>query len=386
MAAQPQAPIILIKRRRKRSGAHHGGSWKVAYADFVTAMMAFFMVMWLVAQMPQEQLGGIADYFKNPSAVRGRTSTMVQGKMGPGGAGDTPIKMFQQVRNPPGAGAAKIPGLGNGKNADMEAARKSLEQADKKKLEILKQDLQKAIGQSQALKPFKDQLLIDITPEGLRIQIIDAQNRPMFDSGSPELKSYTRSLLVELARYVDQVPNRVAISGHTDTARYAAKIGYSNWELSADRANAARRALIEGGMREEKLARVVGLSSSVPFNRNDPADPKNRRISLVVLSQEAERIAAESDEPRLAGDGKPNDPPPVPKSMDAGPLVTRKAVALSNVTPDIVPMPSAAASAKSASGAKNDPAAAAQAALKIARDAKAEPAARASTAPPMLTR
>ncbi|GAB1595338.1 flagellar motor protein MotB [Lysobacter claricitrinus] len=389
MSAQP-APIIIVRRRKKGGGGHHGGSWKVAYADFVTAMMAFFMVMWLVAQMPQEQLGGIADYFKNPSAVRGRTSTMVQGKMGPGGAGDTPIKMFQQVRNPPGAGAAKIPGLGNGKNADAEAARKTLEQADKKKLEILKQDLQKAIGQSQALKPFKDQLLIDITPEGLRIQIIDAQNRPMFDSGSPELKGYTKSLLVELARYVDQVPNRVAISGHTDTVRYAAKIGYSNWELSADRANAARRALIEGGMREEKLARVVGLSSSVPFNRNDPADPKNRRISLVVLSQEAERIAAESDEPRLAGDGKPNDPPPVPRSMDAGPLVVRKVVAASNVTPDIVAMPDAAtahagttaAREKTADGA----AAAAEAALKIANGSKAQPAARASVAPPMITR
>ncbi|HZX79793.1 MAG TPA: flagellar motor protein MotB [Lysobacter sp.] len=319
MAAQPQAPIIIIKRRKKGGGGHHGGSWKVAYADFVTAMMAFFMVMWLVAQMPQEQLGGVADYFKNPSAVQGRTSTMVQGKMGPGGAGDTPIKMFQQVRNPPGAGDARIPGVGSGKTADEEA-RKALERADKRKLEVLKQMLEKAIGQSQALRPFKDQLLIDITPEGLRIQIIDAQNRPMFDLGSPELKPYTRQILIELARYVDDVPNRVAIAGHTDTAAYAARVGYSNWELSADRANAARRALLQGGMHEAKLARVVGLSSSVPFNRNDPADPKNRRISLVVLSQEAERIAAESDAPRVVQDGRPNDPPPLPKSMDNTPL------------------------------------------------------------------
>jgi chemotaxis protein MotB len=319
-AAQQQPPIILIKRRKKGAGGHHGGSWKVAYADFVTAMMAFFMVMWLSATMPQEKLGGIADYFKNPSAVQGRTSTAIQGKMGPGGAGDTPIKMFSQMRNPPGAGDAKIPGIGSGKTSDTtaDAARKALEKADKQKLEVLKQMLQKAIAQSQALAPFKDQLLIDITPEGLRIQIIDAQNRPMFDLGSPELRDYTRTILVELARYIDQVPNRVAISGHTDTTPYAAKNGYSNWELSAERANAARRALIEGGMREEKLARVVGLSSSVPFNRRDPADPKNRRISLVVLSQEAERIAAESDAPRVAGDGRPNDPPPVPRSMQGG--------------------------------------------------------------------
>ncbi|GGZ62634.1 hypothetical protein GCM10008101_16050 [Lysobacter xinjiangensis] len=318
MAAQPQAPIIIIKRRKKGGGGHHGGSWKVAYADFVTAMMAFFMVMWLVAQMPQEQLGGIADYFKNPSAVQGRTSTMVQGKMGPGGAGDSPIKMFQQVRNPPGAGDARIPGVGSGKTADEEA-RKALERADKRKLEVLRQMLEKAIGQSQALKPFKDQLLIDITPEGLRIQIIDAQNRPMFDLGSPTLKPYTKQILIELAKYVDEVPNRVAIAGHTDTAAYAARVGYSNWELSADRANAARRALLQGGMHEDKLARVVGLAQSVPLNRNDPADPKNRRISLVVLSQEAERIAAESDAPRAAHDGRPDDPPPLPKSLDNTP-------------------------------------------------------------------
>ncbi|TAJ70896.1 MAG: motility protein MotB, partial [Gallionellaceae bacterium] len=194
MATQPPAPIIIIRRRKKAGAPHHGGSWKVAYADFVTAMMAFFMVMWLAATMPQEKLGGIADYFKNPSAVKGQTSTLVPGKMGPGGAGDTPVKMFTQIRNPPGAGAAPIPGLGNGKTAEDDAVRKALAKADREKLEALKKALEKAIASSQALAPFKDQLLIDITPEGLRIQIIDAQNRLMFDVGSPELKSYTRAI------------------------------------------------------------------------------------------------------------------------------------------------------------------------------------------------
>ena len=367
MAVQQQPPIILIKRRKKAGGGHHGGSWKVAYADFVTAMMAFFLVMWLAATMPQEKLGGIADYFKNPSAVQGRTSTSVQGKMGPGGAGDSPISMFKQVRNPPGAGAAKVPGIGSGKTAAADAARKALEQADKQKLEVLKEMLEKAIGQSQALKPFKDQLLIDITPEGLRIQIIDAQNRPMFDLGSPELKDYTRTILVELAKYVDRVPNRVAISGHTDTTPYAAKNGYSNWELSAERANAARRALIQGGMREEKLARVVGLSSSVPFNRNDPADPKNRRISLVVLSQEAERIAAESDAPRVAADGRPNDPAPLPRSMEGG-------------MPKKIEAPAASIAAKPAA---SDAAGAAKAALALANGGSVRPAA---ATPPVIPR
>ena len=311
MAAQQPAPIILIKRRKGGGGGHHGGSWKVAYADFVTAMMAFFMVMWLVTSTPEEKLGGIADYFKNPSAVKGSTSTAVPGRMGPGGAGDSPVKMFSQVRNPPGAGEAKIPGIGSGKDGQQrsDAAK---EKQDRAKLEELRKVLTKAVAASQAMAPFKDQLLIDITPEGLRIQIIDAHNRPMFDLGSPELKPYTRALLVELARYLDDVPNRVAITGHTDTTPYRAQDGYSNWELSSERASAARRALVAGGLTESQLARVVGLAASVPFNRQDPADPKNRRISLVVLSAEAERAAARVDAPRAPGDGRPADPAPLP--------------------------------------------------------------------------
>jgi chemotaxis protein MotB len=313
MAAQAPAPIILVRRRKKTAATHHGGTWKVAYADFVTAMMAFFLVMWLVTSTPEEKLGGIADYFKNPSAVKGATSTAVPGRMGPGGAGDAPVKMFTQVRDPPGAGDAKIPGVGSGgAQSKQDGMRKALEKVDREKLEELRRMLTRAIASSQALAPFKDQLLIDITPEGLRIQIIDALNRPMFDLGSPELKGHTRTILVELATYLDRVPNRIALTGHTDTTPYRAKIGYSNWELSAERANAARRALIEGGMGEAKLARVVGLSSSVLLNRNDPADARNRRISLVVLSQEAERVAAEIDQPRSAGDARADDPSPIP--------------------------------------------------------------------------
>lgn len=306
-----EKPMIVIKKVIVVAAGHHGGSWKVALADFMTAMMAFFLVMWLVTSTPEEKLGGIADYFKNPSAVKGSTSTAVPGRMGPGGAGDAPIKMFNQVRNPPGAGDAKVPGIGSGKDG-QERADAAKEQQDRIKLEELRKVLTKAVAASQAMAPFKDQLLIDITPEGLRIQIIDALNRPMFDLGSPELKPYTRELLVELARYLDQVPNRVAITGHTDTTPYRARDGYSNWELSSERASAARRALAQGGLGEQKLARVVGLSSSVPFNRQDPADPKNRRISLVLLSLEAERAAARIDAVRAAGDGRPPDPSQLP--------------------------------------------------------------------------
>lgn len=272
-------PVIIVRKKKRATGGHHGGAWKVAYADFVTAMMAFFMVMWLVATMPQEQLGGIAEYFKNPSAVAGSAASMAPGSNGPGGAGDVPIKMFEHLRNPPGAGTPS------------DESRRDA--ADRARLEALKKALEAAIEKSQALAPFKDQLLIDITPEGLRIQIVDSHNRPMFDLGSPNLKDYTASILMELARYLNQVENRVAISGHTDTTPFADANGSGNWELSSQRANAARRALVAGGMDEAKLSRVVGLSSSVPFDKADPRNPINRRISIVVLSDAAERIDAE---------------------------------------------------------------------------------------------
>ena len=285
-------PIIIVRKKKRGGAAHHGGAWKVAYADFVTAMMAFFMVMWLVATMPQEKLGGIADYFKNPSAVQGRAAVMAPGANGPGGAGNAPIKMFDHLRNPPGAGPSTA-----GAGGRDDAAQKARDALDQQRLEALKQALEKAVASSQALAPFKDQLLIDITPEGLRIQIVDTHNRPMFDLGSPTLKDYTNQILFELATYLDQVENRVAISGHTDNAPYSGQSGYSNWELSAQRANAARRALVAGGLHDAKLSRVVGLSSSVPFDKTDERNPINRRISIVVLNNAAERTAAELDQP-----------------------------------------------------------------------------------------
>ncbi len=158
---------------------------------------------------------------------------------------------------------------------------------EQKRLEELMKELQEAISKSQALEPFKDQLLLDITPEGLRIQIVDKQNRPMFDLGSAKLMPYTVGILHELASFINRVPNLITIAGHTDTANYASRIGYSNWELSADRANAARRALLEGGMQPDKVVRVVGFGSSVLFDKKNPLNPINRRISIVVMTKAA---------------------------------------------------------------------------------------------------
>jgi len=298
---KPVRPIIIVKRPKKGGGGHHGGAWKVAYADFVTAMMAFFLVMWLVTAVNQEQRAAIFEYFKNPSMQEGKAPKTSAGQMGPGGASTSVINLHGGLDSPKsqpqqnqGFGA-----LQEARPTTIEEAKKLAEAAERKKLESLLEDLKKAIESSQALKPFKDQLLLDITPEGLRIQIVDAQNRPMFDLGSSHLKSYTAQILGELATYLNTVPNRLSLSGHTDTTPYMAQNGYTNWDLSADRANAARRALEAGGLQADKVARVVGLSSAVLFDKLNPRNPINRRISIIVMTRDAEQAALKTDTPAV---------------------------------------------------------------------------------------
>ncbi|WP_346950156.1 flagellar motor protein MotB [Dyella sp.] len=287
MSEQGQLPPIVVRRVKRRGhGGHHGGAWKVAYADFVTAMMAFFLVMWLIGAGTREQRAAISEYFKNPSMTQGTATMAPPGQTGPGGASTSMIKLGgakDLARAPGGKAQGGIAASVDPKEIEKEARRQ-----ERARLEDLMQQLQAAIQNSQALAPFKDQLLLDITPEGLRIQIVDKQNRPMFDIGSAQLRPYTKTILEELAGFIDRVPNRISLSGHTDDAPYNSDHRYSNWELSADRANAARRALLAGGLTEDKIARVVGLAASVPFDRSNPADPVNRRISIIVMNRQAE--------------------------------------------------------------------------------------------------
>ncbi|GFZ95286.1 flagellar motor protein MotB [Dyella caseinilytica] len=283
--------VVVVRRARRRKHGHHGGAWKVAYADFVTAMMAFFLVMWLIGVGTKQQRAAIAEYFKNPSMVAGNATMAPPGKVGPGGASDSAIKL---------GGAMDMPhGPGKDRRASRTAApdvEKLAQEQEKARLENLMQQLHAAIEKSQALEPFKDQLLLDITPEGLRIQIVDKQNRPMFDTGSATLKPYTVAILRELASFIGQAPNKISLSGHTDDAPYSSNHNYSNWELSADRANAARRALLDGGLNEEKIARVVGLAASVPFDKVNPSDPINRRISIILMTKQAQDAALSQEQ------------------------------------------------------------------------------------------
>jgi len=293
---------IVIRRIKKVSGGHHGGAWKVAFADFVTAMMAFFMVMWLVGAASTKEKAAISQYFNDPTG--GGPQLTTHGGIGPGGLSSSMISTagpMEPQKNDD-----------TGTNKDAQAAAEAQEKAQ---LEALREELEEAISKSQALAPFKDQLLIDITDEGLRIQIVDKMSRPMFDSGSSSLKPYAADILHELAPYIEHVENGISISGHTDDTPFLRQDGYSNWELSTDRANAARRALVNAGLEEAKLVKVVGLSASVPFLRDDPGNEINRRISIIVMNRKSE------DAVRNGGATAPGESTETPTAEAAPPAV-----------------------------------------------------------------
>ena len=287
MADKKLQPII-IKRVKKVAPAHHGGAWKIAYADFVTAMMAFFLLMWLLSSIATEDLKGIAEYFSNPTKINKPAATSGDPVSILKGGGKDLTRSVGQVKS------GDVP---KAKDKDLRAAiRKEFELREKATLNQLKQSIEKLIDVNPVLKQFKNQLLIDVTAEGLRIQIIDEKNRPMFDTSSAELKPYSKVILREIGRALNAVPNKVSFSGHTDAAQFSGgEKGFSNWELSANRANASRREMIAGGMDENKVLRVVGLSSTVLFDKNDPLSPSNRRINIVVLNKRSEEAMLQED-------------------------------------------------------------------------------------------
>jgi chemotaxis protein MotB len=278
---------IIIKRKKVVAAGHHGGSWKVAFADFATAMMAFFLVLWLTATASPEQKRAVEGYFKDPV---GFTE----------GGSRTPVDL---------GGSASVVNESSDDMSDsniqiedqvVEEMAQTLEQ---QKMERLFQDLKDRIADNETLQNFKDQLLIDITSEGLRIQIVDRSQRPMFDSGRAELKYYSQDILFELAKTLSSVNNKLSITGHTDSTPFSGRPGYTNWELSADRANTARRALVAGGVAGGQIGRVVGLSDSILFNKDDSRAPVNRRISIIVMNKKAaddiQSSAGQSDEPLI---------------------------------------------------------------------------------------
>jgi chemotaxis protein MotB len=343
VATDKTRPIIIVKRKRAGGGAHHGGAWKVAYADFVTALMAFFLVMWLVTSVSKEQRAAIFEYFKNPSMEQGESVKSAPGQAGPGGASTSPIDLGGGL-DAPKSQPLENDGLGQpNTNVPEDMAKRIAEEAEKRQLDSLMDELREAIDKSQALQPFKDQLLLDITPEGLRIQIVDTQTRPLFSRGGTVLKEYPVQLLRELPQYLNTVPNRISLSGHTDAKAYAGARGYTNWELSADRANAARRSLLAGGLQPDKVVRVVGLASSVLFDKENPYNPINRRISLIVMTRSAEANALSIDAPDVDAARKAIESLP---EAAAAPAATPVAAVAAPETAAPIPAPAAASSSE----------------------------------------
>ena len=280
MADESQRPIV-VKKIKKGGHGHHGGAWKIAYADFVTAMMAFFLLMWLLGSTSQGTLSGISDYFKSP------LKTALQGGEG-AGASTSVIKGG-------GTDLTKSAGLVKKGNPDPAKAEEEAQKLNKLQ-KRLQAKLEEGMAKSEFMKQFKNQVKMEMTPDGLRIMIIDEQNRPMFQSGGFAPMGYTREILQSIGRELNDIDSRISISGHTDANRFSGSdAGYTNWELSADRANAARREMIAGGMLDEKVLRVVGLGPADPLNKQNVFSPENRRIAIVILNKDAEA--------RIRGDG-----------------------------------------------------------------------------------
>ena len=287
---------IIIKKVKKGGHAAHGGAWKIAYADFVTAMMAFFLLMWLLGSTTDGDKKGIADYFGSPLKVA---------MAGGSGAGDASSVVK-------GGGTDLTRTNGQVKQGDIDVKRKTLQlkalkadqrRAEVARLESLKKKVEDVLAANPKLAALQSQIRLEMTRDGLRIQIVDEQNRAMFDSGSAVVKPYMRELLREIGLVLAEVPNRLTLEGHTDAQPFGAgERGYSNWELSSDRANASRRELGAGGLPEDRVLLVQGLASSVLFDPADPLNPVNRRISILVMNRDAEDrlLRVTTDEEELA--------------------------------------------------------------------------------------
>lgn len=286
---------IVIKRGGPVREKSHGGAWKLAYADFMTAMMAFFLLMWLLGSTASPKLDGIAEYFKQPLKVSllGGTKSSESQSILQGGPDLVHLKGEQRKVMGDVSKVDKTSNAASGKPVIAPAAVDTPmddEKRDNDVLRSLQSRIDSALAHNQALNPFRNQIMLDVTRYGLRIQIVDSQNRPMFASASANVEPYMRAILRELGPVLNGVPNRIVLEGHTDAEPYAGGAkGYSNWELSADRANASRRELLAGGMDDTKVLRVIGLAATNQFNPDAPFDPRNRRISIMVLNHRTEQ-------------------------------------------------------------------------------------------------
>jgi chemotaxis protein MotB len=343
--------LILRRRGGHDDHPHHGGAWKIAYADFVTAMMAFFLLMWLLNSTNKSDKQGIADFFNKPLSVAmaGGKSVSAADSILDGGGKDLTTSRPGETRHGDDSkqqNPVLVPNATTQASADAQtdpqaslmpavatsqtAAKSQTEQNDDaQRLSALKARLDEMIEMNPKLSQFRNQIKIDITTEGLRIQIVDAQNRPMFATGKAVLEPYAKEILDQIGIALNDVSNHISIAGHTDSAPYVgAESGYSNWELSSERANSARRELGVGGLAEQKVLQVRGLADALPLNKADPAEPSNRRISIVVLNKRTEDaffrdggrtdLSSPGQLPAALGESKTNGGASIPMATTRG--------------------------------------------------------------------
>ncbi|MCA0202694.1 MAG: flagellar motor protein MotB [Proteobacteria bacterium] len=284
------APII-IKRIKKGGHGHHGGAWKVAYADFVTAMMAFFLLLWLLNAVTEQQLNGVADYF-TPIAASTRESGaggMLGGQAIGEGASQSQTGSTAAVVLPPpsiGSGGSDLTDPAESARVDEEAIRAAQEAKEQKEFEQVQNQLKQQISGVPDLAPLAASLMVDNTPEGVRIQLMDQDKIDMFEPGSATMYQRSKDLLKQVAQVIRKMPNKVSITGHTDPSTAVDPSGYTNWELSSDRALATRRVLLEGGIDDRQIGKVVGVADREPLDRAQLRSPRNRRVSIVLLRAE----------------------------------------------------------------------------------------------------
>ena len=311
---------IIIKRIKKSGGGHHGGAWKVAYADFVTAMMAFFLLLWLLSATTEAQKKGLADYFDPTISIAASQASsvaimdgqpQVMETMSGAAAAQADLEGEDEESTDGKKDAEPVEATEDGaKPVDQQEAEAAVRAKEQQRFEEVKKKIEQVIDQTPELSGLKDNLQIDQTPEGLRIQLLDKDKESMFASGSAQLEGRTQKLLALVGQAVKDMPNKLAISGHTDATPFAGTDGRTNWELSSDRANAARRVLVQGGVDPTKIGTVNGRADTEPFIAENPADPRNRRISIVLLSEvHPPEAAAPAATPAAAEPAAPAEPP-----------------------------------------------------------------------------
>jgi chemotaxis protein MotB len=304
---------IVIKRVKKVAGGAHGGSWKIAFADFALALMSFFLVLWLIESTTNLEKMAIAGYFSDPTNL---------GAVGDGGTPyvldleGRPLNVTNQgmnlslVRQDENQLVESPPEIENPEFVELARLRQI------ETLENLRGQVEAEINLNQQFEWFKDSVTFEITEEGLMVQIIDRENRPLFDSSDARLRPYAMEILWSIGRIFGAVPNKISVFGHTDSAPFGTSDTYSNWELSSDRANSARRALVDGGVRPEQLAQIIGMADSVPMDAADSLSPANRRIVIMVLNEVAESMLDAQSEAGLSAGTPPPDLLPNPEPLE----------------------------------------------------------------------